>query len=91
MKKKGCVLMSENDVKEIKQELSEMRKEINHLSNQVAGLSRTVELLVEGKIRTNGNGESKAWSKVTLTSLEIIRLIVAGIVSAVTAIFATKG
>lgn len=83
--------MSGDDVKAIKQELSEMRKEIGHLSNQVAGLNSTVGLLVEGKIRTNGNGEAKALSKIALTSLEIIRALVAGAVAAATAYFTTKG
>lgn len=83
--------MGDNDVREIKEQLGGMQKELTNLNREVSSLTSTVNLLVEGKIKMSEsdckNNNDSTMAKVTMAAMEITRLAVA----ALTGYFAGRG
>ncbi|MFZ7103347.1 MAG: hypothetical protein ACOWWO_11930 [Peptococcaceae bacterium] len=77
--------MSDNDTRELKEQLGEIQKGLTKLGNQVSAMQSTVDLLVQGRIKTckdSSQEEAKSqdpMAKVTMAALEIIRMVVAAL------------
>ncbi len=75
--------MSDNEVRELSEKLSEIQRGLNKLGNQVSGIQTTVDLLVEGKINTNTSAKPKeadnSISKIAMAAMEIARMAIAAL------------
>jgi hypothetical protein len=81
---KGVGKVSENDVAVLSKKLDAVQLELSNLGKEVAALTSTVELLVEGKINIGAD-------KVAIKSLDVVKAIALAVIGAISGYFAGRG
>jgi hypothetical protein len=71
--------LSDNDVLELKNMVRDMQHDVKKIDRQVSSMQNTVDLLIEGKIKTSTQS-SDGMTKVTLAVIELTRMAIAGVI-----------
>ncbi len=83
--------MGDSEVVRLEKHIEVLADKVSNLTNSVSSLETKVDLLIEGKIKTNGSSSNTNSTKITLAALEIGKMGLTALIAAISGYFAGKG